>query len=218
MNTAVREPMRIHTRLGPSAPLAPVVRQVVLALNPASADVQRDLQDVQRMHARTCSLVGAARADARLLWRADGHLLVVQSTRPIDLSQLPRGYASLREERTVKLDWPAGTTVRWEIVANPTRDIPRTRRRVGLTDPEECADWIQARLPRAGLRPLRIDGWQEPLGRGWHPMGRIIVGRWRFRGVAIVEQPDALAQALVNGIGKGRAYGVGLLTVEEVDS
>jgi len=49
-------------------------------------------------------------------------------------------------------------------------------------------------------------------------MGRIIVGRWRFRGVAIVEQPDALAQALVVGIGKGKAYGVGLLTVEEVES
>src|SRR5690606_31328164 len=158
MKTAARESVRIHTRLGPSAPLAPVVRHVVLLLNPASADAKRDLRDVQRMHARTCSLVGAARADSRLLWRADGHRLIVQSTRPIDLSRIPRGYASIQEERTVQLDWPAGTTVRWEIVANPTRDIPRTRRRVGLTDPEECADWIQARLPRAGLRPLRIDG------------------------------------------------------------
>lgn len=218
MKTAVRESVRIHTRLAPSAPLAPVVRQVILLLNPASSVVKEDLRDVQRMHARTCSLVGASRSEACLLWRSDGHRLVVQSTRPIDLSQLPRGYASIQEERTVHLDWPAGTTVRWEIVANPTRDIPRTRRRVGLTDPEECADWIQARLPRAGLRPLRIDGWQEPLGRGRHPRGRIIVGRWRFRGVAIVERPEALAQALVNGVGKGKAYGAGLLTVEEVES
>lgn len=218
MKTAVRESVRIHTRLGPSAPLAPVVRQVVLLLNPASSVVKEDLRDVQRMHARTCSLVGAARADSRLLWRADGHRLIVQAAMPIDLSRLPAGYATLVEDREVRLDWPAGTTVRWEIVANPTRDIPRTRRRVGLTDPEECADWIQARLPRAGLRPLRIDGWQEPLGRGRHPRGRIIVGRWRFRGVAIVERPEALAQALVNGVGKGKAYGAGLLTVEGIES
>lgn len=218
MKTAVRESVRIHTRLGPSAPLAPVVRHVVLLMNPASADVKRDLRDVQRMHARTCSLVGAARADSRLLWRADGHRLIVQAAMPIDLSRLPAGYATLVEDRKVRLDWPAGTTVRWEIVANPTRDIPRTRRRVGLTDPEECADWIQARLPRAGLRPLRIDGWREPLGRGRHPKGQLIVGRWRFRGVAVVEESERLAAALVNGIGKGRAYGAGLLTVEGIES
>src|SRR5690606_39814268 len=131
MKTAVREPMRIHTRLGPSAPLAPVVRQVVLLLNPASSVVKEELRDVQRMHARTCSLVGAARADSRLLWRADGHRLIVQSTPPIDLSRLPRGYASIQEGRTVQLDWPAGATVRWGVVAKPTRDIPRTRRRGG---------------------------------------------------------------------------------------
>lgn len=76
----------------------------------------------------------------------------------------------------------------------------------------------EARLPRAGLRPLRIDGWREPLGRGRHPKGQLIVGRWRFRGVAVVEESERLAAALVNGIGKGRAYGAGLLTVEEVES
>lgn len=34
MNTEVRESMRIHTRLMPSAPLAPVVRQTVEELQP----------------------------------------------------------------------------------------------------------------------------------------------------------------------------------------
>jgi len=196
------------------------VQQVLLLLNTRHPVAAEDMRDVQRMHVRTCRMVGTSRADARLLWRLlwriDGRILLVQAARRIDLSELPDGYARLIEQRDVPLDWQRGAVVRWELVANPTKCEPRTKRRIGLSDPDACADWIESRLPKAGLRPTRIDVWQLPLGRGCHPRGDLVVGRWLFRGIAVVDDPEALAKALVNGIGKAKAYGAGLLTVEEL--
>lgn len=210
------KPKPITTRLRVAAPLEQAIMQTRLQLNPASMDAKRDLRDVQRMHRRLCEAVGASRQEARLLWRADGHILTVQAARPLDLSLLPPGYALGAESHPVRLDWSEGDLVRWEIVANPLKTTPRTGRRVGLTDPEECADWMIERLRKAGIEPARIDGWRLPPGKGRHPRGEITVARWLFTGAGRVADPAALGRAISEGIGKARAYGVGLLSVGEM--
>jgi len=93
------------------------------------------------------------------------------------------------------------------------------RRRTYVTSMADRREWIMRQLfERSGLMPVtpvQIGGVIAPTvhtkGSAFKKPGA------RYSGTALVVDPALLAQALNTGIGDGKAYGFGMLIIEEED-
>jgi CRISPR system Cascade subunit CasE len=85
---------------------------------------------------------------------------------------------------------------------------------------QTCADWLRARSDRLGITldhdpddpyedTLRIEGYEQHRGKG----GPLRFSSVDFSGTLRVRDPQALRQALFEGVGHARAFGCGLLLV-----
>jgi CRISPR system Cascade subunit CasE len=160
--------------------------------------------------------------------------LLVQSTHPLDHSRLPHGYALTRRDLDLApllARITHGSTVRYTLVAAPIKNVATTDRhghrtrgkKSPLKNLTEVTDWWNARLPRAGMEIhcndgaplLRIDPAPGAIGNKKHNHGQHVIRHRAFRisGIAAVTDPELACEAIVTGIGPGKAYGMGLLTV-----
>ncbi|MEU9126095.1 type I-E CRISPR-associated protein Cas6/Cse3/CasE [Streptomyces sp. NPDC048506] len=209
-----------------------------LPLNPRSRDVHQDLRDHTALHQRVSALypdiLGTTpRAAHNILYRLErertGATLLIQSTNiTINRNALPSNYTAPGvdvEYREIGplLDWAAlGRTVRYRIDANPTKSQPSPKdgpgkrprgRRIPLTG-EDAVTWWERQAERAGLTlNLSLDSPQPPVlaTRGTNRRARLTVTR--FDGIATITNPNNLRHAITTGIGQGRAYGLGLLSI-----
>ncbi|GGX22805.1 type I-E CRISPR-associated protein Cas6/Cse3/CasE [Streptomyces noursei] len=207
--------------------------------DPRSRDARRDLRGSQSaagLHRRLMSLYpDSAGPDPRarfgVLFRVDdtptGPHILLQSTHEPDLTRLPGGYG---QARTRPLDMlldalRPGLTIRYRCVASAVRK-PSTTTRALYDLPAVVAlkgtaadDWWLRQADAAGLKPLSvhsqpIDAAQAvriPPGPGKEQ--RIRHARTRFEGTATIIEPDRLRTKITEGIGRGKAYGCGLLSI-----
>lgn len=127
-----------------------------------------------------------------------------------------------------------GARLAFRLAANPTRKVDtksgangerRNGRRVPLWGEESQIDWLGRkgleggfRLLSARARPGRGGGLLAPSGRVVGDLeagkrGGLTFGAVLFEGVLEVTDPVAFAKSLVEGIGPGKAYGFGLLSI-----
>jgi CRISPR system Cascade subunit CasE len=149
------------------------------------------------------------------------------SGRPLnpDCKRVDDRYAALR----------AGAVLAFRLRANPTRKIEtksgpdgerRHGRRVELVREEEQLAWLSRKGEQAGFRVLVARGQPErALGdkqRGWQPAASggatepsrcLTFAAVLYEGLLRVTDGDLFRQTLEQGIGPGRAYGFGLLSV-----
>ena len=203
-----------------------------LLLDPRSRLVRRDLADAQELHRTILSGFGQApegtdaRAHFGVLHRteinsrkAEIAVLVLSRETP-DWTKLPAGVlAATPATKRVDVAYAsirAGASFRFRLVANPTRAAfvrgERGTRR-SITSDEERLAWLGRQLGRAGARVVSAE--TQPLlpvvlRNGDKPLSLPSV---RFDGLVEVENPAAFQAALVDGIGAGKAYGMGLLTI-----
>lgn len=117
----------------------------------------------------------------------------------------------------------AGQTLRFRLRANPTRKIDtksgpngkrRNGRRVPLVGLEQQVEWLARKAEASGFGLLQVSvaatGAAE-LVRS-HARGCVFQGVL-FEGRLMVREPEPFRQALVNGLGPGKAFGFGLLSV-----
>ncbi|GGP80118.1 type I-E CRISPR-associated protein Cas6/Cse3/CasE [Streptomyces melanogenes] len=212
-----------------------------IKIDPWSPEAGRDLRNAQSLHRRVLALIPDqlghdTRTAAGVLFRLEreqhAHTLLIQSTAPLDLDQLPIGYAHATDERdlTPLLTWcKEGGAIRYRIDAVATRTIsqcdsngqPQRGRRVHING-EEAVAWWHRQAEDAGLTPnpdttrlapqlaitVRKDDPQEP--DKTIRFGRKLT---RFEGTATIHNPQALTDAITNGIGRSKAYGAGLLSI-----
>ncbi|MGC0379815.1 type I-E CRISPR-associated protein Cas6/Cse3/CasE [Streptomyces sp. SAI-129] len=186
-------------------------------------------------------LGNSPRQAAGILFRLEhhprGHTLLIQSTQPLNLASLPIGYATATDERdlTPLLTWcQPGTSIRYRIHTEPmrcSRNAATTERdgkgrlkrgrRMHLHG-DDATQWWHERATAAGLAPHThtTSSAAQPDIAGWkndpdHEGKRIrIRGRvTRFEGTATITDITALHAALTAGIGRGRAFGTGLLSI-----
>ncbi|GAA1590106.1 type I-E CRISPR-associated protein Cas6/Cse3/CasE [Actinomadura kijaniata] len=192
--------------------------------------VMADLRDVGRLHRRIMSLFpddlgSAPRSQAAVLFRLEeapsGFTLLMQSALQPDLRQLPAFYGNARCKALAPLlnHLHSGATVHYRIVANATRKLGknttagRPKAVVPLHGAEADQWWVrQAETIGLLLHNLQSAPLSDATGRrnGTHKMTH---ARTRFDGTATVTDPTALIQHLRTGIGRGKSFGCGLLTL-----
>ncbi|AQS65598.1 type I-E CRISPR-associated protein Cas6/Cse3/CasE [Streptomyces pactum] len=213
-----------------TAATATTVHLARITLNPRSRDFHNDLRDHTALHRRISALFPdqagtSPRTAHNVLYRLEreptGAKLLIQSTGiTINRNALPASYTTADidyRELNPLLDWATpGRIIRYRIDANPlkTEFVPGRRgRRVPLTG-EAALTWWERKAAHAGLTPqLILDTPQPPVlaTRGDKKRARLNVTR--FDGIATITDTHALRQAITTGIGQGRAYGLGLLSI-----
>lgn len=195
-----------------------------LTLDPRHPQARRDLGDAYEMH-RTLTRAFAPDGEApptRFLWRLetafDGEpsaTLLVQSDTPANwaaLAALP-GYApQLQANKVVDLGLlvKTGLSYRFRLLANPT--VTRQGQRYGLMQEDEQLAWLGRQVEKHGASlqaSLRLGSARLQTRRGSGGQ-RITLQTALFEGVLQVQVPQLMQQAIRQGIGHGKALGLGL--------
>lgn len=192
--------------------------------------VLSDLRDAVRLHHRVMSLFPddlgpQARHRAAALFRLEEQptrfAILIQSTIKPALNDLPGTYGTARTKSLAPLltGLAEGVNVHYRIIANATSKLGKntTAGRPKQVIPLRGADadqWWQRQAETAGLvlHSLHSSQLTDVTGkRGGNT--RIAHARTRFDGTATVTDPKALIDKIHTGIGRGKSFGCGLLTI-----
>lgn len=176
------------------------------------------LADPERLHAAAAAIGHAG--EGRVLHRLDddGTLWLVSPATPdpddirarLDADAIDStGYDRFLERLA------PGRIHRFEIECNPTasrRPEPGVpTRRVPLTGREDRLAWLERTLAAHGMTVLNADTGEGRTLDFAHHGGRVRLTAVPAAGVLRIDDPKAAADALRRGVGRGRAYGMGLL-------
>ncbi|MFD6434342.1 type I-E CRISPR-associated protein Cas6/Cse3/CasE [Streptomyces venezuelae] len=206
--------------------------------SPSSREARRDLSGSDqgiRLHQRMLQMFpdgveGPARAAFGVLFRAEetprGPQILLQSHIQPDPTRLPDAYGNVetRSLDSLMSHLHKGMTVNYRCVASPVRKPGATSREAYKLPPvvplsgNAAVEWWERQSAAAGLEPLHVTA--HPLAKVRGQQGsksgaknRIQHGRTQFDGAARVLDADLLREKLTAGIGPGKAYGCGLLTL-----
>lgn len=199
-----------------------------LQLDPASSAARRDLADPYQMH-RTLARVYAPDASTpppRFLWRlerggpvGDCSVVLVQAAVPGRWAVLAErgGYVcSLHADKavdTARLVQP-GRHYHFRLLANPV--VTRQGRRLGLHRQDEQLQWLERQGQRLGFDVAGADvtGRERIVMRKPGSDRPNVKDAVLFDGQLVARDADALRAALVDGVGHGKAFGLGLLSLK----
>ncbi|GAA5119008.1 type I-E CRISPR-associated protein Cas6/Cse3/CasE [Pseudonocardia adelaidensis] len=207
-------------------------------INPRRRTARELLASPQRLHAAVLAAFPSSRPEpdeGRILWRLDqgqhDHLLYVVSPLAPDLTHLAESVGRPTYGWQTKDYEPflgkltAGDRWAFRLRANPVHNAPpadgnsRGKRLPHVTADQQTA-WFLQRAQRAGFSV--VDGTagapdvvlRDRRAVRFDRRGRIVtLNTALFEGTLVVEDPAALRTALVAGIGPGKGYGCGLLTL-----
>jgi len=182
-----------------------------------------DARDAVAMHKRVMSLFpdglgDQPRQQAGLLYRieetARGTVIFVQSQLKPDLDALPAGYGTARaRDIDALLRWlHEGAAVRYRLAANTCLRKSRSKEVVPLRGADAEKWWLH-RAPGCGLELQSLISRSPGDAVGDGLKGRVRHSLTQFDGVAAVTNPQALAAAIITGIGRGKSHGCGLLSI-----
>lgn len=198
-----------------------------IRLNERDRTVGRDLRSVTQLHRTVMSLFpDTAEPNARqsfgVLHRLDstanGPVLLVQSQERPNADAVAATYGTARTVSLLPLfeRLSPGLQVRYRILLNATKRVAsgeQKGKRLAL-GAQATRDWWAARAAGTGLQLVGdCTLVSETLSGREGDDGRITVRPWRVDGTATVQDAASLAAAITAGIGKGRSYGCGLLTI-----
>ncbi len=195
-----------------------------LRLDPRCAKARRDLGDPYEMHRTLVRpfVKAAEQVPPRILWRAEPSaawsepVVLVQAQEPADwsvLEALPNYLKGSAETRDIS---PEGwlqpkQCYRFRLFANPT--VTRDGKRLGLVTEEAQLTWLARQGERHGFTVEAALVTSSEQLRSRKQDSRISVLQACFEGRLRVQDPAALASALRSGIGAGKAFGCGLLSL-----
>lgn len=169
----------------------------------------------------------------RRLWRLDSlggrlYILVLSEEKP-NLEAAVREYGNLEEGFLTREYEPLLTRItdqsqwRFRLVANPTQSISRAstgkrgkvRACAGVVQQE---DWLRKRAGKHGF--MMEEGGFRVVGNDWHIFHKreekdryVSLREVSYEGVLTVTDVEKFKELLCRGMGRGRAYGMGLLTI-----
>lgn len=196
--------------------------------DPRDRAARRDLTDAARLHRRVMMLVPdglgpQARHTAGVLFRVEetrtGVQVLVQTDAEPEPSRLPYAYGQTAVRRLDPLldALEKGTVVRYRLAANASKRLGRNSEHAGKVIALRGSAAEQWWADRAASHGLAIQSLTAV--RGTDAIGRRENGQpirhaiTRFDGLAVVTDPEAVRTAVHDGIGRGKSYGCGLLSL-----
>lgn len=205
-------------------------------LNPARRGTRHLLSSPQRMHAAVLASFPPGSvtetATSRVLWRVDvaGQVVTLYISSPSapDLVHLveqagwptsPQGWSTVSMEPVLER-LTKGQEWMFRLTANPVRSqrVPGGRgKRFGHVTVVQQEEWLQSRGESWGVEVLTasvVDRRRLAFNRQSDGQARTVtLDVATFDGSLRVANPDALRSALTAGVGRGKGYGCGLLTL-----
>ena len=208
-----------------------------LTLNVRNRQVQKELANRYELHRTLMRAFPAELSkDERILFRMeqDTHtaqaILLAQSFSMPNYSILPADYLLTNAE--VKPFAPAlkdGQTLVFRLLANPTRRIIKTgeitenldkSKRVGLLNEEDQLKWLERKAADSGFRLGNVRSTPQPDVIGYRHQDderqRITLQAVLFDGVLEVLDTELVQKAIRAGIGSGKGFGFGLLSLARI--
>jgi CRISPR system Cascade subunit CasE len=195
-----------------------------LPLNPRSRQVRREVAEPYEMHRTLLRGFPATPSDERILFRVDESresgrwAALVQSRATPDwthLSALPGYLLGPPQYKAFDLAFAAGQRLRFRLRANPT--VKRDGKRVGLLTEDAQRGWLDRKSGESGFVVLGVQVVREGFATGRKPdgdHGHVLTHLGvRYDGLLKVIDPGRLLEALRSGIGSGKAFGFGLLSL-----
>lgn len=213
-----------------------------VTINPNLWNARRALSSLERLHAIIARATSDRDqdtdiSDERPLWRLDegrggqGSRLYIVSHRVPDLvilmDQLGTGpqELSFADYQPFLQRLSRGQEWGFRCKVNPTKSIVSGHtgvrgRRTGIASNSEQLDWF--------FNQARKNGFHMPINRVEAPEvlirestlvsfkrhgGNVTLSSVVFDGVLAIDDPDAVKEAMITGIGRGKGYGFGLLTL-----
>lgn len=200
-----------------------------LVLNEHDRTVQRDFSNAHDLHRRIMQAFpdeqrDKPRADWNVLFRhePDSGVILVQSAIEPNWSQLKQGYLAT-EPITKPFDLEAsqlieGRVVQFRLKANPSKRDKQTGKTVGMFYQPDQLAWLERQAARHGFHLLSVDVVPTPNVFGVKTKGTppIRIFTVIYQGILQVTDPSLFVAAIQHGIGRGRSYGCGLLSVAPV--
>lgn len=200
-----------------------------LTLNPRSRGVLHDLNDFYELH-RTLlrAFSETASAESGLLYRIDTDrrtgipTVLVQSASSPDWSYLisfDSYLLSPPENKEINLAFKTGQLLHFRLRANPTRrlfkECDRSKKGAikGLFKPEEQEQWLQRKGDTGGFQVISMTIIPEGKIIGKKEGETLTLYAVKYEGVLRVTDKDKFSKTILDGIGRGKRFGFGLLSV-----
>lgn len=155
--------------------------------------------------------------EGHFLWSLPNRrTLVVQHDVPVHWPEILPGV--ITRTHSVETTTPiTGAPIQWALIANPTMSVSRGKGRRGKRTPlgeDDWEPWVHRKLDGA-INIHSVDASLMPVARGQRHEMTIYHRRVIFTGTGSVASHDTLAGVQRAGVGAGKAYGCGLLIVQE---
>lgn len=201
--------------------------------NPRHRDVRRDLAKLYDLHRTLLGAFpdendgGPGRVLFRLDWPRDRSNLVIllQSDKEPNWNALPAGYLIESDCKPIgDLSFQPRQLLAFRLRANPTRRVGKsgdarwTGKRVGLMQEKDQLDWLQRKAAQGGFRIRSASASQQDETQAFKTDHRMKFLAVLFDGILEVTDPELFRNTLAAGIGSGKAFGFGLLSVARADS
>jgi CRISPR system Cascade subunit CasE len=196
-----------------------------LVLNEREKAIYGDLGNAHKLHQRIMQgfpdeSVDNPRQQWHILYRQepDSLIILVQSAIEPDWSRLPIDY--LLSSDFKQLNWDAkqfsiGNLYQFRLKANPSKRDKETRKTIGMFRREDQIAWLERKSAQHGFQTTGIDVIPVPKTYGTKAKGTkpIQIHSVIFQGILQVTDSSSFVQCLREGIGRGRSYGCGLLSI-----
>jgi len=199
-----------------------------LVLNERHHRVYRDLGNAHALHQRIMQgFPDESREQPRFDWHIlyryepDNLAVLVQSTIQPDWNQLPEDYLqevkchSAEVMAAMVQNLKSGRRLQFRLRANPSKRDAKTGKVLGIFRQADQVNWLDRKGTQHGFRTHGIDTVSSPNILGFKGKGKppIKITTVLYQGVLEILDVDLFTRALVEGIGRGRSYGCGLLSI-----
>ena len=114
-----------------------------------------------------------------------------------------------------------GQTWGFDLVTMPFKkerrsDSGNSRRRM-LRDEEERLEWLFRKAEQNGFAILDVQEIKDEKMNIYHPSdkgGKMVMDSYRYTGIMTIKDVSAFRKAVQEGIGPGKAYGLGMLLLK----
>jgi len=200
-----------------------------LVLNERDRTVQRDLSNAHTLHQRIMQAFPDEqrhnpRADWEVLFRQepDSSIVLVQSRIEANWTHLPTHYLTSSPNFT-QVDLAAsrlepGRIFQFRLKANPSKRDKQTRKLIGMFHQADQISWLERQASQHGFQLHGVDVIPTPNVFGMKEKGKapIRILTVLYQGILQITDSALFITAMQQGIGRGRSYGCGLLSIAQI--